>query len=265
MVNERSVEGVKIVVTGANGGIGGAAAGALRAAGAAVAGIDVCPGDGVLVADVTDAGRVRDAMAEAARLLGGIDVLVNSAGIGAPQDAGALPDAEARRVLEVNFFGTWNATAAAMPELLAARGQVVNVVSGLALVGMPYAAAYAASKRAVEAYSTALCMEYGDRLTVTDLYPGYVRTLIHARSLELGVTLEGVARPETVEQVAAAVVRACRRRPRRLAVTWRSAAEFWYARHWPSLVERIVGARVRSALADLPAPTFLRDTEAGRT
>jgi len=254
-----------VVLTGAAGGIGAAAADDLRAHGARVAGIDAAPVEGVLVADVTDAAQVREAMAAAAGGLGGIDVLVNCAGIGVPQDAGDFPDAEARRVVDVNFFGAWNATAAAMPELLASRGHVVNVLSGLAVVDLPFAAAYAASKRALEAYSNALRLEYAGRLTVSLLYPGYVRTAIHRRSVDLGVGLEGVVRAETVGEAAAAVVRCCAGRPRRAALTRRSAFEYWLARHWPRLVERAVAARVRSALATRRRPAFLRFPEvAGR-
>lgn len=251
------------MLTGAAGEIGAAAAAGLRARGANVVGIDVRPGQGVLVADVTDADRVREAMAEAARRLGGIDTLVNGAGIGVPQDAGDFPDDEARRMVEVNLFGAWNATAAAMSELLATRGHVVNVLSGLAVVAVPFGAAYSASKRALEAYTDVLRVEYAGRLRVTALYPGYVRTAIHRRSRELGVTLDGMARPETVDQAAAAVVRACARPSRRMAVTARSAAEYWLARHWPRLVEQVVRRRARSAMAGRPWPSFLRHPEAG--
>jgi NAD(P)-dependent dehydrogenase (short-subunit alcohol dehydrogenase family) len=257
------MEGTRIVLTGAAGGIGAAAALELRTLGARVVGIDARSAEGVIAADVTDAGRIRSAMGEAARLLGGIDTLVNCAGVGVPQDAGGFPDEEAHRVVEVNLFGTWNTTAAAMPELLASAsgGHVVNVLSGMAVVDLPYGAAYSASKRALEAYSNTLRLEYAGRLTVTAVYPGYIRTAIHRRSNELGVSLEGVARVETVDQAAAAIVRACRSRRRRVAVTRRSALEFWTARHWPWLVERVVTARSRAMLAERPTPPFLRYPE----
>jgi len=258
LVNKQRLTGKRIVLTGASGAIGAAASEDLLALGARVVGIDARPEGDVLPADVTDRSQVREAMAEAARRLGGIDTLVNCAGIGAAQDAGDYPDEEARRILDVNFFGAWNATAAAMPELLASGGHVVNVLSGLAMVDVPYAAAYAASKRALEAYTSALRLEYAGRLGVTAVYPGYVRTAIHDRSLEQGVSLEDVARAERVDQAAAAVVRACAGSSRRVTVTWRSAVEFWLARHWPWAVERIVGGRLRRGMARRPVPPFLR-------
>ena len=76
------LSGRRVVVTGAHGGIGSAAVGALRAEGARVVGIDIRPGAGVLAGDVTEPGSMRAALDEAARRLGGIDTLVNNAGIG---------------------------------------------------------------------------------------------------------------------------------------------------------------------------------------
>jgi NAD(P)-dependent dehydrogenase (short-subunit alcohol dehydrogenase family) len=262
LVNKYALDGRRIVLTGAAGDFGAAACEELRRCGAAVVGIDARAADGVLRADVTEAAEVREVMAAAGVRLGGIDTLVNCAGIGVPQDAGDFPDADAHRVMEVNFFGAWNATAAAMPLLLASgRGHVVNILSGLALVDFPYAAAYSASKRALDAYSNILRLEYPGRLTVTKLYPGYVRTAIHRRSIELNAGLEGLTRAETLSAAAAAMVRACAVRPRSGALTRRSAFEYWLSRHWPSLVERVLATRVRTALANRPRPTFLRYPE----
>lgn len=252
------LKGRRIVVTGGAGAIGAAASARMRREGAVVVGIDLRAGDEVLGADVTDVAQVREAVSKAADLMDGIDTLVNNAGIGAPQDAGDFPDGEARRILEVNFFGAWNTTAAAMPHLLRARGHVVNVVSGLALVDFPFAAAYSASKRALEGYANVLRQEYHGRITVTNVYPGYIRTPIHERSAELGVTLEGLVRPEPVEEAADALVTACVRRPRRVALTRWSAIQFWAARHLPDLVAAVVRERARAARSRQPPPRFLR-------
>ena len=259
MSQQGRLAGRRIVLTGAAGGIGAAAVERMRAEGARVIGVDLRAGDGLLGADVTDPAQLREAMQAAAGAMGGIDTLVNNAGIGAPQDAGDFPDEEARRILDVNFFGAWNATAAALPYLLRARGHVVDVVSGLALVDLPFAAAYSASKRALDGYANVLRQEYAGRLTVTTVYPGYIRTPIHDRSAELGASLEGLVRAERVEDAAEALVVACVRRPRRLALTRRSAVEYWFARHLPDLVAGVVRRRARAALARRPRPVFLRE------
>ena len=82
---------------------------------------------------------------------------------------------EARNIVEVNLFGAWNVTAAALEDLLASRGRVVFVGSRMAFLGLPLGAAYAVSKRAVTAYADCLRAEYG-HISVTCVHPAMVRT-----------------------------------------------------------------------------------------
>jgi NAD(P)-dependent dehydrogenase (short-subunit alcohol dehydrogenase family) len=256
------LDGARVVVTGALGGIGVATVAALRAGGARVVGVDLVAAPDVVAGDVTSADSMRAAMAEAAQRLGGIDLLVNLAGIGRAQDSGDFPDAEARRVLDVNLFGTWNATAAALPWLLDARGHVVVTASGLAAVTVPWAAAYAASKRGVAAYADTLRVEYHDRLTVTVVNPGYVRTPIHDVAAASGASLEGVVPAEELRDVAAAYVTACAERPRSLATSRRTALGMRLAARRPALADRLVLTALRRV--SRPAPAFVRDVQGAR-
>ncbi len=242
-MSRRDIAGLRVVITGAGGGIGSATAAALQARGARVCGIDLHGGGELIAADVRDQEAMQAAVDEAARRLGGIDVLVNNAGIGTAQDAGALPDAQARATLEVNLLGAWITTAAALPHLLRIRGHIVNVASGLAIVAMPYAAAYSASKRGLAAYSDAVRLEYRGRVTVTTVYPGYVRTAIHEGPAAQGIALEGLVNADAVEQAAAALVRACSHRPRELSTSRTTALSLAVARHLPRLVEAVVVRR----------------------
>ncbi len=242
----RSLVGARIVLTGAGGGIGKAAWSQLEACGATVCGIDLRGDGAVIAADVRDGAAMADAMQAAADRLGGIDVLVNNAGIGTVQDAAATPDAAARATIEVNLMGAWTATAAAAPYLLASHGHVVNIASGLALLPMAYSAAYSASKRALAAYSDVLRLEYRGRLTVTTVLPGYIRTSIHDGPAALGLSLEGVVPADSVEQGAAAVVRACLRREREISTSRRTTVGLKLARHFPRLTEAVVNRRARA-------------------
>jgi short-subunit dehydrogenase len=243
-VTRRDLHGLRVLITGARGGIGAATTEALRAGGAAVCGIDV-RGDGeVIAADVRDAAAVETAVGEAVQRLGGIDVLINNAGIGTAQDAGATPDALVRATLEINLLGAWTTTAAAMPHLLRSRGHIVNVASGLAIVAMPYAAAYSASKRGLAAYSDSVRLEYRGRVTVTTVYPGYVRTAIHEGPAAQGVALEGLVNADSLAQAAAALVRACSHRPRELTTSRTTGLSLTVARHMPRLVEAVVARRL---------------------
>jgi NAD(P)-dependent dehydrogenase (short-subunit alcohol dehydrogenase family) len=256
--HRQRLAGHRVVVTGAAGGIGAATVSRLQAEGARVVGIDLRHASRIIAADVTDRASISEAITEAVRRLGGIDILVNNAGIGTGQDTGDFPDEESRRIMEVNFFGAWNTTAAAMPHLLASCGHVVNIASALALVDVPYVVAYSASKRAVDTYSRLLRLEYKDRLSVTTIHPGYVKTPIHDRAGELGLSVEGLVHEETVEQAAAAVAHACVRKPRSLTLTRRSAGEFMLARNFPILAARYLEWKWKRIHASAPAPTFLR-------
>src|SRR5204862_1293305 len=126
------------------------------------------------------------------RLGGGVDVLINNAGVGFSQSAGLPPDKKAMTVFAVNMLGPWRVTAAALPALRESRGRVVNVASGLAHVTAPFAPAYCMSKRGLVAYSDALRLEHGDAITVTTVYPGYIKTPIHDASNEDGFALDGL-------------------------------------------------------------------------
>ena len=95
----------RVLITGAASGIGAAAADALRARGARVVGLDLhADGEEIIECDVRDQDSVDRAVAEAVERLGGLDVLINNAGIGNPQSAGLAPDADALRVIEVNML-----------------------------------------------------------------------------------------------------------------------------------------------------------------
>jgi NAD(P)-dependent dehydrogenase (short-subunit alcohol dehydrogenase family) len=232
----------RVIITGASGGIGGAAAELLRERGARVTGLDLhADGDGVIQADVTDQASIDAAMAEATEHLGGLDVLVNCAGIGGIQDAGARPDDRALQILEVNLLGAWRVTAAAMPALLESRGRVVNVASGLAAMSTPFAAAYCMSKRGLVAYSDVLRLEYGDSIGVTTVYPGYIKTGIHDPEVTQGLSLDQGVRAEPVSTAANAIAQAALGKPvRDLPTSTAVRILMAIARSAPRLVDRVV-------------------------
>jgi NAD(P)-dependent dehydrogenase (short-subunit alcohol dehydrogenase family) len=239
----------RVIITGAASGIGEATAKELRARGAQVVGLDLNAADDVVACDVTCQESVDKAVATAVeRLGGGLDALVNCAGIGIPQSAVERPGPDALRVIDVNLLGTWRATAAALPALRASRGRVVNISSGLAHLAVPFATAYGASKRGVVGYSEQLRAEVGDEVTVTTVYPGYIRTPIHDASREAGVALEGMVPPEPLSAAVGTIVRAIYGKPARdLATTRRGAQSYALLRLVPKgLVERAIRRQMRA-------------------
>ncbi len=238
---------MKVLITGASGGIGSAAMTELRARGATVVGLDLQAGDDVLACDLRDPAAVQCGVEAAVERLGGLDVLINNAGLGIPQSAGVAPDDDAIKVLDVNLIAPWRVTAAALPHLRASHGRVVNVASGLAHLAVPFATAYCISKRGLVAYSDALRLEHGDEITVTTVYPGYIRTGIHDAAKESGVGLEGAVPAERVEHAAKTLARAALGRPvRDLATTRAGTIQYFLARRSPRrLLDALTNRAVR--------------------
>jgi len=176
--------GLVAVVTGGASGIGAACVTLLARRGARVACLDrdlpASPDPRVVGVrcDVTDTAAVRAAVAHVVDTLGGLDVLVNNAGIGAVGDVAANEEAEWHRVLDVNVVGVARVSAAALPHLRASSAPaVVNTCSVVAQVGVPQRALYSASKGAVAALTLAMAADHvGDGIRVNAVVPGTADT-----------------------------------------------------------------------------------------
>jgi len=244
----------RALVTGASGAFGSALRAELGRRGWTVAGLDlkVDDGDGEVIAcDVTDDEAVPRAVATACQRLGGLDVLVNNAGIGGPASAGEPPDDHVRRMIDVNLLGAWRVTAAAIDHLVESRGRVVLIGSRMSFIGLPLGAAYGVSKRALTAYADALRAEYGTHVAVTCVHPAFVRTPIHDRTREAGLQLEGFSTEEPLERVVATIVQACEGKTpgRDVAVTRGGGVQMAVARHLPRLVDRVVARTLAKRIA----------------
>nr|WP_176737569.1 SDR family oxidoreductase [Micromonospora citrea] len=222
-----------VLVTGASRGIGRAVASAFAAGGdrvaihhrdSAVAAERLraeLPGEGHVVvrADLTDPDAVRAMVDEAAGLLGGLDVLVNNAGVYGERDAphpvfGASYEQwrqQWRQVVETNLTGAGNVIWCAAQHMRDGGGRIVNVSSRGAFRGEPEQPAYGASKAGLNALGQSLAVAlapYG--ITVATVAPGFVETDMTTEHLrgERGAAIRAqspfnrVARPE---EIAAAV------------------------------------------------------------
>lgn len=182
-MSEPEFAGLTAVVTGGATGIGLATARLLSARGARVACLDLDPQDipEPLVkayVDIADEHSVRAGLAWAAELLGGINILVNSAGISAQGGVEDNPDHEWRRVLEVNVLGVVRTTRTALPYLRRSGAPaIVNTCSIAATTGLPARVLYSASKGAVLALTRAMAADLlDDGIRVTCVNPDAVVT-----------------------------------------------------------------------------------------
>ncbi|MGW7521965.1 SDR family NAD(P)-dependent oxidoreductase [Streptomyces sp. NPDC054783] len=176
-------EGLRALVTGGASGIGRATADLLAARGARVAVLDRDPADvdkPLLAhrADVTDDASVRAAVERATEDLGGLDVLVNNAGIGAQGTVEDNDDAEWQRVFDVNVLGMVRTTRAALPHLRRSdRAAIVNTCSIAATAGLPERALYSATKGAVYSLTLAMAADHvREGIRVNCVNPGTTDT-----------------------------------------------------------------------------------------
>jgi NAD(P)-dependent dehydrogenase (short-subunit alcohol dehydrogenase family) len=218
-----------VLVTGASRGIGAAIAAAFARWGDRVAvhygtrkeqALEVqasLPGDGHLVvgADLLDAGAVRRMVDEVGEAFGGIDVLVNNAGVFEPHpitDTSYWEWQESwRRTLGVNLTGAANVTWCALQHM-AGGARIVNVASRGAFRGEPDQPGYGASKAGLIAFGQSLARALGPRgISVTAVAPGFTDTDMAASELEgergrMRRAESPLGRVATPEEVAAAVI-----------------------------------------------------------
>ena len=194
-MNTIDLDGRRAIVTGAAQGIGFAVAGRLLASGAAVSLWDrdatlleeahaELAGGGALhraCVDVTDAEAVAAALEGTAAALGGVDIMVNNAGIAGPtMPSWEYPLEEWRRVIDVDLNGVYYCCRAVVPRMLEQDyGRIVNVASVAGKEGNPNAAAYSAAKAGVIALTKSIAKETADRnIAVNCITPAAARTRI---------------------------------------------------------------------------------------
>ena len=178
------------LVTGASGGIGGAIARALHAAGARVGlsgtragALDALAGelgDGAFAvpADLSPANGAKTLVKDAEAALGGIDILVNNAGLTRDQLAVRMSDEDWQMVLDVNLTAAFRLSRGCLRRMMKKRwGRIVSVTSIVGISGNPGQANYAASKAALIGMSKSLAQEVASRnITVNCVAPGFIDT-----------------------------------------------------------------------------------------
>lgn len=184
------LEDRKALVTGASGGIGGAIARALHAAGASVvlsgtrkAALDALAADlgaraHVAVADLSTGQGVEALVKEAESAMGGIDILVNNAGLTRDQLLLRMKDEDWQQVLDVNLTAAFRLSRGVLRGMMRARfGRIVSITSVVGTTGNPGQANYAASKAGLTGFTKSLAMEVASRnITVNCVAPGFVVT-----------------------------------------------------------------------------------------
>lgn len=172
-----ALAGKRVIVTGAASGIGRAAALELSRQGAGVVGLDLNSTDGVdvIVTDVADRGSVVAGVTAAAARLGGLDVVVNVAGIMRESSLRDFDYAAFDQMVAINITGTIRVAQAALPHL-APGSRIINVASELAFLGRQQASGYVATKGAILSLTRSWARELAPNILVNAVAPGPVDT-----------------------------------------------------------------------------------------
>lgn len=162
--------------------------------------------------DVRNGEQFRDLVEQVIDQYGGVDVLVNNAGVGQPRAFADTTEAQLAELLGVNVRGVWNGCQAVVPELLNSHGNIVNVSSIAATRGLSGYASYATTKGAVLSLTRALADEFGYAGTrVNAVSPGTIETerIVEQRQAQFdsdrdprGRAVTPLGRPGQPEEVA---------------------------------------------------------------
>jgi short-subunit dehydrogenase len=253
----RELHRCRAILTGASSGIGRALAIELVSAGARVLAVarraerlealgrELAAGPGeifVRAGDITDDATRRAVIGAAQEQLGGLDLLVNNAGIGAMGPFAEASPERLRQVMEVNFFAPAELTRLALPLLQVGRKPlVVNVGSILGQVGIPFCAEYCASKFAMRGLSQSLRAELApsgiDLLLVN---PGTTETEFFERAIDARKLPWSDGRAMTAEAAARQIVRAMRSGGNEIVLGSQAKLLSWAQRLVPGVVTRVL-------------------------
>jgi len=206
-----------------------------------------------LATDVADPEACRRLVEFAVEKLGGIDVLVNNAGISMWARFDEVTDLSVfEKVMKVNYLGAVYCTHFALPHLKRSRGLLVAVSSLTGKTGVPTRSGYAASKHAMQGFFDSLRIELlGSGVDVLIVSPGFVATDIRSRALGP----EGIAHGQSprdegagtmsVEECVRLIVEGMKKRKREVVMTRTAKVGLWLKLLAPSVVDRIAVRRLK--------------------
>jgi short-subunit dehydrogenase len=262
-MSRRQLRGLRALVTGASGGIGKAIALELARQGVQCL-LVARNGDrlaevrnetrergtqaSVVVGDITDRGDRHTALEFAQRELGGLDLLVNNAGISASGDFATGSSEVLRQIFEVNFFGAVELTREAIPMLRQGRSpMIVNIGSILGHRGIPFTGDYCASKFALTGWSQSLRAELkAEGIEVLLVSPGTTESNLASQLIEQRVKLPWAGmKGVTAERVARATVRAIERGKHEIVPNWSGWWMLFAHRLAPRTVDTVMARLAR--------------------
>ncbi len=203
-----------------------------------------------LCCDVADAERVQQCVRQAIEHFGGIDVLINNAGVTHRSTFAETTLEVFQRVMAINYFGAVHCTQAALSSLIERHGQIIVMSSLSGFSPLLYRSAYNASKHALHGlFETLRCELKGSGVGVMLVCPGFTATDLRKNALVGDASISpqpplSMGRVASAQEVAEAIYRGACKRRRLLVmsnVDWRARV---LARYFPRLFERVLLPRM---------------------
>lgn len=248
-----------VIVTGGTDGIGKALVEELLEAGAKVA---TCGRDNdklyrlqsnypssplhTMVADVSNENDCRRLVETTTKFFGGVDILINNAGISMRAMLQEASIDVIRKVMEINFFGTVYCTKYALNSIVERKGTVVGVSSVAGYRGLPGRTGYNASKFAMQGFLEALRTELLDSgVNVMWVCPGFTTSNIRNASLQKDGSTQGFSTLDesslmTAEECAVITLKSIAKRKRTVVYTFEDKRTIWLNKLFPRLTDRLV-------------------------
>jgi len=267
------MKGKVVIITGASSGIGKSLAYEFAAKGSKVVlgarshdklekvakDIKYRGGEAVFcVTDVSIENDCKNLVLTAIETFGGIDVLINNAGISMRAMFADLKLDVLKRLMDINFWGTVYCTKYALPHLLKSKGSVVGVASIAGLKGLPGRTGYSASKFAMNGFMETLRIEnLKTGLHVLMAFPGFTASNIRNTALSADGSMQGESPREedkmmSSEEVAAHIYKAVVHRKNRIILTSQGKLTFWLNKFFPNWLDK----QVYSHMAKEPGSPF---------
>ena len=154
-------------------------------------------------ADMSKPAEIRDMVAMAARELGGVEILINNAGIQHVAAVADFPEDMWERIIAINMSSAFHASKAVIP-LMRAKGwgRVINIASAHGLVASPFKSAYVTAKHGVVGFTKVLGLELAkEGITCNAICPGYVRTPLVEKQVDDQAKVHGIPRERVISEV----------------------------------------------------------------
>jgi short-subunit dehydrogenase len=197
--------------------------------------------------DITNGNKIQDAVEQALKLTGGIDVLINNAGISQRSEASETPIETDRKIFETNFWGAVGLTKLLLPQFIERKiGLIIVVSSVVGKFGFPLRTAYSSSKHALQGYFESLRAELKDTgVKVLIVSPGRVKTNISINALKADGTAHNEMDPGqdsglSAEVCARKMIEAARKGKNEIVIGRQEKLMVWIRRYLPSLYYKIV-------------------------